>query len=113
MGADTFYLADFFAVDSNIILSVILRSALMTIFVLVAIRWMGKKGLGQLKMYELIILIGLKTAIGDPMLYHLASGKTHTLQRWDGREPLIRNFLYQYNVTARQGDADSKLECEA
>ena len=41
----------------------------MTIFVLIAIRWMGKKGLGQLNMYELIILIGLGTAIGDPMLY--------------------------------------------
>lgn len=69
MGANTFNLGDFFTVDSDIVLSVIVRSALMTIFVLIAIRWMGKKGLGQLNMYELIILIGLGTAIGDPMLY--------------------------------------------
>ncbi len=30
---------------------------------------MGHKGLGQLSMYELIILIGLGSAIGDPMIY--------------------------------------------
>lgn len=69
MGAGAFSINDFFSVDSDIVLSVIVRSALMTIFVLIAIRWMGKKGLGQLNMYELIILIGLGTAIGDPMVY--------------------------------------------
>lgn len=69
MGGGNFPTSELFTVDSDIVLSVIVRSALMTIFVLVAIRWLGKKGLGQLNMYELIILIGLGTAIGDPMIY--------------------------------------------
>lgn len=47
------------AVDTDLVLSVVLRTVTVTIFVLFAIRWMGHKGLGQLSMYELIILIGL------------------------------------------------------
>lgn len=57
------------SVDSDLVLSVVLRTVIMTFFVLFAIRWMGHKGLGQLSMYELIILIGLGSAIGDPMFY--------------------------------------------
>jgi uncharacterized membrane protein YcaP (DUF421 family) len=57
------------AVDTDLVLSVIFRTVMVTIFVLFAIRWMGHKGLGQLNMYELIILIGLGSAVGDPMFY--------------------------------------------
>lgn len=56
-------------VDADLVLSVIFRTLMVTIFVLFAIRWMGHKGLGQLSMYELIILIGLGSAVGDPMFY--------------------------------------------
>lgn len=58
-----------FAADGDFIMSIIVRTALVTIFVVLVIRWMGHKGLGQLNMYELIILIGLGSAIGDPMIY--------------------------------------------
>lgn len=63
------FIGNALGVDSDLILSVILRTAMVTIFVLFAIRWMGHKGLGQLSMYELIILIGLGSAVGDPMFY--------------------------------------------
>ncbi len=58
-----------FIVDFDLVLSVIVRTIVVTLFVFLAIRWMGHKGLGQLSMYELIILIGLGSAIGDPMIY--------------------------------------------
>jgi uncharacterized membrane protein YcaP (DUF421 family) len=58
-----------FAADSDFLLSIIVRTILVTVFVIVVIRWMGHKGLGQLSMYELLILIGLGSAIGDPMIY--------------------------------------------
>ena len=64
---------DFFenslAVDFDILLSVILRTVIITTFVFLVIRWMHHKGTGQLNMYELIIIIGLGSAIGEPMIY--------------------------------------------
>ncbi|HXG06890.1 MAG TPA: YetF domain-containing protein [Nitrososphaera sp.] len=68
-----FFVLDFFnsalAVDLDIILSVILRTAIITAFVFLVIRWMRHKGSGQLNMYELLIVIGLGAAIGEPMIY--------------------------------------------
>ena len=55
--------------DFDIILSVILRTVIITIFVFLVIRWMHHKGTGQLSMYELLIIIGLGSAIGEPMIY--------------------------------------------
>ena len=68
-----FFILDFFnnslAVDLDVILSVILRTAIITTFVFFVIRWMRHKGSGQLNMYELLIVIGLGSAIGEPMVY--------------------------------------------
>ncbi|MGI0020831.1 MAG: DUF421 domain-containing protein [Nitrososphaera sp.] len=58
-----------FAIDGDFLASVIVRTVIITFFALFVIRWMGHKGLGQLSMYELILVIGLGTAIGDPMIY--------------------------------------------
>jgi uncharacterized membrane protein YcaP (DUF421 family) len=55
--------------DFDIILSVILRTVIITTFVFLVIRWMHHKGTGQLSMHELIIIIGLGSAIGEPMIY--------------------------------------------
>jgi uncharacterized membrane protein YcaP (DUF421 family) len=57
------------SVDFDIILSVILRTVIITTFVFLVIRWMHHKGTGQLSMYELLIIIGLGSAIGEPMIY--------------------------------------------
>jgi uncharacterized membrane protein YcaP (DUF421 family) len=55
--------------DFDIILSVVLRTVVITTFVFLVIRWMHHKGTGQLSMYELLIIIGLGSAIGEPMIY--------------------------------------------
>ena len=58
-----------FAADGDFLAGVIVRTIIITFFALFVIRWMGHKGLGQLSMYELILVIGLGSAIGDPMIY--------------------------------------------
>ncbi len=56
-------------VETDVILSVIVRTIIIFFAVLIIIRWMGKKGFGDLTMFELLIVIGLGSAIGDPMIY--------------------------------------------
>ncbi len=56
-------------VETDVILSVIVRTVIMFFAALVLIRWMGKKGFGELTMFELLIVVGLGSAIGDPMIY--------------------------------------------
>lgn len=67
------FLADFLnnAVLSTpeIIVSVVLRTLIVTFLVLAIIRWLGNKGVGQLNSFELLIIIGLGSVIGDPMIY--------------------------------------------
>ncbi len=53
----------------EIILSVILRTLIVTFLVLAIIRWLGNKGIGQLNSFELLIIIGIGSIIGDPMIY--------------------------------------------
>ena len=55
--------------EPDLIISVILRTLIVTLIILFIFRWLGNKGLGQLSTFELIILIGLGSAIGDPMIY--------------------------------------------
>lgn len=53
----------------EIIFSVILRTLIVTFLVLTIIRWLGNKGIGQLNSFELLIIIGIGSIIGDPMIY--------------------------------------------
>lgn len=53
----------------EIIFSVILRTLIVTLLVLTIIRWLGNKGIGQLNSFELLIIIGIGSIIGDPMVY--------------------------------------------
>jgi uncharacterized membrane protein YcaP (DUF421 family) len=53
----------------EIIFSVILRTLIVTLLVLTIIRWLGNKGIGQLNSFELLIIIGIGSIIGDPMIY--------------------------------------------
>jgi uncharacterized membrane protein YcaP (DUF421 family) len=41
----------------------------MYLYTLALIRLLGKRGLGQLSVFELVILIALGSAVGDPMFY--------------------------------------------
>lgn len=58
-----------FNADYDLIVSVIFRTIIVTLIVLFIIRWLGNKGLGQLSTFELLIVVGLGTAVGDPMIY--------------------------------------------
>ena len=53
----------------EIIFSVILRTLIVTLLILTIIRWLGNKGIGQLNSFELLIIIGVGSIIGDPMIY--------------------------------------------
>lgn len=65
-------ISDAFKTDNVIISSIIFRTAITTIFILFAIKLLGNKGIGQLTTTELIILLGLGSAIGDPMISEIS-----------------------------------------
>jgi uncharacterized membrane protein YcaP (DUF421 family) len=46
-----------------------LRTAIMFIVILVSLRLLGKRGVKQLSVFELVVIIGLGSAAGDPMFY--------------------------------------------
>lgn len=48
---------------------VVLRTLVMFIIVMVSIRLLGKRGVKQLSIFEIVVIISLGTAAGDPMLY--------------------------------------------
>lgn len=51
------------------LLEVFVRSLIMFVVILVALRSSGKRGVKQLSVYELVLIIGLGSAAGDPMFY--------------------------------------------
>lgn len=55
--------------DPSSILSVIIRTAIIAALVFIIVKWLGGKGIGQLSPFGLLIVVGLGSAIGDPMLY--------------------------------------------
>jgi len=46
-----------------------LRTAAMFLFALILIRTLGKRSLGQLSIFDFVIIIALGSAVGDPMFY--------------------------------------------
>ena len=53
--------------DSSYALEITLRTVLMFLFVLLLLRLSGKKGVRQLTIFEVAIIIALGSAAGDPM----------------------------------------------
>jgi len=47
----------------------LLRTLIMFIVILVSLRLLGKRGVKQLSVFELVVIIGLGSAAGDPMFY--------------------------------------------
>lgn len=50
-------------------LEIVLRTAVMFLFTLLMIRTIGKRSLGQLSIFDFVIIIALGSAVGDPMFY--------------------------------------------
>ena len=86
-------------------LEIALRTSLMFIFALVLLRMMGKRSLGQLSPFDLVIIIALGSGVGDPMFYDdvpLAHGATVVavvlalylvVSRAAQRSPRVERFL--------------------
>ena len=45
------------------------RTIIMFILLLTALKLLGKRGVKQLSVFELVVIIGLGSAAGDPMFY--------------------------------------------
>jgi predicted RNA-binding Zn-ribbon protein involved in translation (DUF1610 family) len=51
------------------LVEVAFRTTFIFSYTLLLLRWMGKRGLGQLSPFEFAIIIALGSAVGDPMFY--------------------------------------------
>jgi len=51
------------------LLEIVLRSAVMFILLLITLKLTGKRGVKQLSIFEMVIIISLGSAAGDPMFY--------------------------------------------
>ncbi|MGH8952823.1 MAG: DUF421 domain-containing protein [Acidimicrobiia bacterium] len=50
-------------------LEIVLRTTIMYLYTLMVVRFLGKRGLGHLSPFELVIIVALGSAVGDPMFY--------------------------------------------
>jgi len=51
------------------ILEIVVRTAVMYLYTLSIVRVIGKRGLGHLSPFELVIIVALGSSVGDPMFY--------------------------------------------
>jgi len=54
---------------AHFLLEVVCRTIIMFIVILITLRTSGKRGIKQLSVFELVLIIGLGSAAGDPMFY--------------------------------------------
>ena len=55
--------------DWSFLVETVLRTLIMFVILLTALRILGKRGVKQLSVFELVVIIGLGSAAGDPMFY--------------------------------------------
>ena len=55
--------------DWSFIPEIMLRTLMMYLVVLFSLRVLGKRGVKQLSIFELVVIISLGSAAGDPMFY--------------------------------------------
>lgn len=51
----------------SFLLEIILRTSIMFLAIIIGLRILGKRGVKQLSVFELVVIIGLGSAAGDPM----------------------------------------------
>ncbi|MDQ0594176.1 uncharacterized membrane protein YcaP (DUF421 family) [Chryseobacterium ginsenosidimutans] len=51
----------------SFLLEIILRTVIMFLTIIIGLRVLGKRGVKQLSIFELVVIIGLGSAAGDPM----------------------------------------------
>jgi uncharacterized membrane protein YcaP (DUF421 family) len=89
----------------NFLLEVALRSTIMFITLLIVLKLAGKRGIKQLSIFEMVIIISLGSAAGDPMFYEdvgilpalvvfVMVLVLYRLITWlTGKVPLVERFL--------------------
>lgn len=55
--------------DATFLFEVLVRTIIMFFIIIVGLRFLGKRGVKQLSVFELVVIIGLGSAAGDPMFY--------------------------------------------
>lgn len=55
--------------DWSFLPETVLRTFIMFIVIMISLRLLGKRGVKQLSVFELVVIIGLGSAAGDPMFY--------------------------------------------
>lgn len=55
--------------DWVFLLEIVLRTVIMFLTIITGLRILGKRGVKQLSVFELVVIIGLGSAAGDPMFY--------------------------------------------
>lgn len=55
--------------DWNFLLETVVRTIIMFVVIILGLRLLGKRGVKQLSVFELVVIIGLGSAAGDPMFY--------------------------------------------
>ena len=55
--------------SANFLLEIALRSVIMFLLIFLGLRVAGRRGVRQLSIFELLIIISLGSAAGDPMIY--------------------------------------------
>jgi len=55
--------------DWSFLPETVLRTLIMFVVILTTLRLLGKRGVKQLSVFELVVIIGLGSAAGDPMFY--------------------------------------------
>ena len=55
--------------DWTFIPEIMFRTFIMYLIVLISLRILGKRGVKQLSIFELVVIVGLGSAAGDPMFY--------------------------------------------
>ncbi|WP_027385440.1 DUF421 domain-containing protein [Chryseobacterium gregarium] len=53
----------------SFLFEIILRTSIMFLTIIIGLRILGKRGVKQLSLFELVVIIGLGSAAGDPMFY--------------------------------------------
>ena len=55
--------------DLSFVAEVAVRTLIMFLVIIIGLRFLGKRGVKQLSVFELVVIIGLGSAAGDPMFY--------------------------------------------
>jgi uncharacterized membrane protein YcaP (DUF421 family) len=53
--------------DLIFVFEIIIRTSFMYLYTLTLVRLLGKRGMGQLSPFEMVIIVALGSAVGDPM----------------------------------------------